>query len=83
LCTVKPGAWSNWLPAGGSAASLDDEDIPGKWHAVKKAARPAGIPLQEQDPPLQVEGDTPSRPDLVSMLVGVTDVAPRIRTRSI
>lgn len=68
---------------GGSAASLDDEDIPGKWHAVKKAAGPAGIPLQDQDPPLQVEGDAPSRPDLVSMLVDVTDVAPRIRTRSI
>jgi hypothetical protein len=27
-----------------------------KWHAVKKAAGPAGIPVHEQNPPLQVEG---------------------------
>lgn len=35
---------------------MDDEGTPEKWYAVKKAAGPAGIPLHEQDPSLQVEG---------------------------
>jgi hypothetical protein len=56
LRTVKAEAWSDWLPAGGSAVSLNEEDSPEKWHAVKKAAGLAGISQHEQDPPLEVEG---------------------------
>jgi hypothetical protein len=72
LRTVEREAWSDWLPVRGPAVSLNEEDTPEKWHAVKKATGLAGISLHEQDPPLEVEGS-----NILNVFSGPETVAPK------